>query len=368
VNLLSNYYHNEIIPHNSPHVSSDDIKVVSESLRTSWLSQGSAVLQFEEQICKYLSDGKSENQLSGVAVSSGTAALFLALKVLEIDEGSEILVPTYACSALLNAVYMAGGIPVPVDVDLLSFNPTVETCANALTAKSAALILTHTFGVPVDTRKYKELGIYIIEDCCQSIGSRYMDKNVGLEGDLSVFSFYATKMITTGQGGMVVSNDSILMDKVRDLRDFDGRDIYNPSFNFQITDFQASLGISQLQRLPLFISKRQNNTQKYIDAIGDNANDILQLGLDDVNTNCFRFVLKLGSKMEACKAIFTNNGITCVSPIANHELLHRYLKLNIDKFPNAEAISKSVLSIPVFPALTDHQVTRITKVLSNLQI
>jgi perosamine synthetase len=239
-------------------------------------------------------------------------------------------------------------------------------CSNALTPNTKALILTHTFGVPVEITKYRELGINIIEDCCQSIGSKYMGKNVGLEGDLAVFSFYATKMITTGQGGMIVSSNKNLIDKVRDFRDFDGCKDYYPRFNFQITDFQASLGISQLRRLPIFVSKRKRNSQIYIDAIGSHAYDLMQLGSDQAYNNGYRFILKVGSKMKEYIEIFAQNGVTCVSPILNHELLHRYLNLQPNQFSCAEEISKSALSIPIYPALTDQQITKISDVLSNL--
>jgi dTDP-4-amino-4,6-dideoxygalactose transaminase len=356
----------QVIAHNSPYISKSDLKAVNDSISTGWLAQGSKVIEFEEALCRYMSDDQNETNLSGVAVSSGTSALFLALKALDIGKGSDVLVPTYACSALLNAVYWTGATPIPVDVSTTHFNPTVDMCSNALTPATEALVLTHTFGVPVDARIYKDLGIKIVEDCCQSIGACYEERKVGLVGDVAVFSFYATKMITTGQGGMVLSHDKSLIDKVRDFRDYDGRDSYYPSFNLQMTDFQAALGISQLARLPSFISLRSDNAKRYVDALGKGAERFLQLGDENTTQNWYRFVLKLGRRMEDCRRIFDQNRISCIQPVQKNELLHRYLELPYVDFPRSEEISGSVLSIPVFPALNENQICRIEQTLSDL--
>ncbi len=364
--LSKNNICKKVIQHNSPYISKPDLEAVSDSISTGWLAQGSKVIEFEEALCRYMSDGQNTSNLSGVAVSSGTSALFLALKALGIGKGSDVLVPTYACSALLNAVYWVGATPIPVDVSTGDFNPTYDMCFNALTPTTEALVLTHTYGVPVDTRIYKDLGIKIVEDCCQSIGASFDDRKVGLVGDIAIFSFYATKMITTGQGGMVLSHDKSLIDQVRDYRDYDGRDNYYPSFNFQMTDFQAALGISQLERLPSFITQRSKNAQRYIDAIGKDSESLLQLGAEDASPNWYRFVLKLGSRLQDCKMVFDQNRISCIQPVHNNELLHKLLGLPQAHFPCSEEISASVLSIPVFPALNETQICRIEQVLSDL--
>jgi perosamine synthetase len=189
---------------------------VSEAISTAWLTQGPLVSKFEDALCQYLANNNRENHLRGAAVSSGSAALFLALKALDIGNGDEVLVPTYACSSLLNAVYLVGATPIILDISDIDFNPTVDMVSKKITDNTRALVLTHTFGVPTDTMAFKALGIRVIEDCAQSIGAKYRGENVGRLGDIATFSFFATKMITTGHGGMVVSDDTTLVERVRD--------------------------------------------------------------------------------------------------------------------------------------------------------
>ena len=358
-----------VVPHNQPAIDESDLAAVSGVLTSQWLAQGPQVASFEAALCQYLVDDRQDLELTGVAVSSGSAALFLALKALEVGQGAEVLVPTYACSSLLNAVHLTGARPVVVDVSTSDFNPTVEMTAKKLTPRTRVLILTHTFGFPVDAMAYRDLGVKIVEDCAQSIGARYRGEPVGLVGDVATFSFYATKMLTTGQGGMVVSADAALIEAVRDYREFDGVHNYYPRFNFQMTDFQAALGLSQLKRLGSFISARHSYAQRYRAAVRDGLGVCWQEVLDAAATpNCYRFVLKLGAQRARWEAALAARGVRCLQPIKPYELLHRYLHLSANDYPGAEEVSESALSIPIFPALREAQVTRIEQGLSELNV
>ena len=341
---------------------------VSESISTAWLTQGPIVSKFEESLCQYLVNNNNESQLlSGAAVSSGSAALFLALKSLQIGDGDEVLVPTYACSSLLNAVYLAGATPIVVDISDTDFNPTMDMVSEKITDSTRALVLTHTFGVPTDTMEFRSLGIRVIEDCAQSIGAKYRGKNVGRLGDIATFSFFATKMITTGHGGMVVSNDSTLVERVRDYCDYDGREEYYPRFNFQMTDFQAALGLSQLDRLSEFIEKRLSFSRRYDRAIGKHNNFIRQTPMGPAVANGYRFVLKMGPNLVDAKKLMLDRGITCIRPIMPEELLHRCLDLSPADFPGAESVAASTLSVPIFPSLSEDQIVRIVDGLTELK-
>ena len=356
-----------VIPHNRPNILPQDTMAVSESVSTAWLTQGPLVPKFEDALCQYLVNSNKEIHLSGVAVSSGSAALFLALKALEIGDGDEVLVPTYACSSLLNAVYLAGATPIILDISDIDFNPTMDMVSEKITASTRALVLTHTFGAPADTMEFRSLGIRVIEDCAQSIGAKYRDENVGRLGDIATFSFFATKMITTGHGGMVVSDDSTLVERVRDYCDYDGKKEYYPRFNFQMTDFQAALGLSQLSCLPDFIEKRLSLTRRYECAIGKHNNFMRQIPLGPGLANGYRFVLKMGSKLVDAEKLMSDRGITCIRPIMPRELLHRCLDLSPSDFPGAELVAASTLSVPIFPALPEDQIIRIVEGLTELK-
>ena len=356
-----------VIPHNCPSILPEDTMAVSEAISTKWLTQGPLVSKFEDALCRYLANNNRENHLRGAAVSSGSAALFLALKALEIGNGDEVLVPTYACSSLLNAVYLVGATPIILDISDTDFNPTVDMVSKKITDNTRALVLTHTFGVPTDTMAFKELGIRVIEDCAQSIGAKYRGENVGRLGDIATFSFFATKMITTGHGGMVVSDDTTLVERVRDYCNYDGRKEYYPRFNFQMTDFQAALGLSQLDRLSGFIAKRLSCTGRYESALGEKNSFMRQTAVGPGLANGYRFALKLGSNLANAEKLMLDKGITCIRPIIPEELLHRCLDLSPSDFPCAESVAANTLSFPIFPSLSEDQIIRIVDGLTELK-
>lgn len=352
----------EIVPHNRPSISDKDIDCVCNALASLQLAQGSRVEQFEKKLCAFLVS-KKETPLQGVAVSSGTVALFLALYSLDVKPSDEIIIPTYACSAILNAVYRIGATPVLVDVDPDTWNIDYESVVASITPKTKAIIVTHTFGVPAEINRFVAMGIPVIEDCAQSIGATVNGDKVGTFGTISVFSFYATKMLTTGQGGMVVSSDSRVIEKIRDYREFDRREVYYPRFNFQMTDFQAALGLSQLDKLGSFISKRRSVAGIYRDAIRGKNNVVWQGLFDNTEPNFYRFVLKFKDNSLEWLNLMRKNGIECIRPIEPYELLHRYLALNYKDFPVAEEIARSSLSVPIFPGLKEIQVERVRNAL-----
>ena len=358
----------ETIPHNCPSISEDDIQAVAGSLMTRWLAEGASVERFEEALCSYLFPTTVTDHPESVAVSSGSAALFLALYALDIGTGDEVIVPTYSCSALLNAVYLVGAKPVVVDVDSKTWNLSFDGSRLAISSRTKAIILTHTFGVPADVDEFLCLGPPVVEDCAQGIGTSLRRRKVGTIGHISVFSFYATKMITTGQGGMVVSTDSTLVRKARDYREFDSRKEYYPRFNFQTTDFQAVLGLSQLSRIDSFIARRKSFAQQYQSAVSEYAEMKSQGTIAQSTPNYYRFVINLAHPDRLGKWIqaFESRGIRCACPIERHELLHRYLGLNPALYPNAERLAKQTISLPVFPSMNDMQVQRVLSALQKL--
>ncbi|MBO0523279.1 DegT/DnrJ/EryC1/StrS family aminotransferase [Clostridium botulinum] len=356
----------DFIPHNKPWINVDDISAVTKSLESSWLAPGPSVLKFEEKFCYYLEDGGELNKKYGVAVSSGTAALFLALYSLKVGPGDEVILPTYTCTALLNAINLLKAVPVLVDIDLDTWNLSYENTVSAITNRTKAIIITHTFGVPANIQLFSSLGIPIIEDCAQAVGASIASKKVGTFGDISIFSFYATKMITTGHGGMVISSNRKFIECIRDYINFDCRADYYPRFNFQMTDFQASLGLSQLEKLDSFISKRHLLASKYNDVLIGNNKILLQGQFAGSSRNFYRYVLRVKGEVRYWKELFARNSIKTITPIERWELLHRYLKIDENFFPNAETIAKSTISLPIFPSLSDEEVDKISQVLKEV--
>ncbi len=230
------------VPHSRPTIKEEEIYAVVSNLRSGQIASGNEVELFEKDMSRYI------GVLDGVAVNSGTNALYLALKALDIKPGDEVLLPTYVCASVLSAVNYTGATPVLADIDE-GYNLAPESAGKKISDKTKAVIVPHMFGCPADMDGIMELNIPIIEDCAQSIGAVYKGKKLGSFGDLSIFSFFATKMMTTGHGGMVLTDSPELLKKLEDLTTYDEREEYGIAYNFELTDFQAAKPRSQLNRL-----------------------------------------------------------------------------------------------------------------------
>ncbi|MBU1863226.1 MAG: DegT/DnrJ/EryC1/StrS family aminotransferase [Candidatus Omnitrophica bacterium] len=347
------------IPHSKPTIDSTDVKTVAAVIKSGYLTQGVKVAEFEKKLARYI------GVRGAVTVSSGTAALHLALLTLEIKKGDEVIAPTYVCTAILNAINYTGARIRLVDVNPEDGNISVKEVKKKITRKTKAIIVPHMFGMPADIYELVKLGIPIIEDCAQAIGATYKNKKVGNFGVLSIFSFYATKMLTTGEGGAVVSNNLSLLNKIKDLREYDHKNDYQIRFNYKMTDIQAVLGINQLAKLKTFIAKRRKIAAQYNKELS-HCDFELPVTRKDKKGVCFRYVIKVKRGQSRYFKYFKREGIICARPL--YKPLHRYLRLK--GFPVAERLTKESISIPIYPSLTSSQVASIiqkTKGLSQVR-
>lgn len=345
-----------MIPHNKPTLGEEEIRAVEEVIKSHWLVQGPKTKEFENILCKYI--GLAED--SGVALSNGTAVLYVALKVLGIGEGDEVIIPTYVCSSLLNVVYMAQAKPVIVDIGEKDFNISFEKIKEKINDKTKAVIVPHMFGVPADIiPMIKELEIPIIEDCATAIGSQIDEKYVGAFTDIGMFSFYASKVIATGQGGMLVSKNLDYVEKARDYIDFDlgkgkkrGERPFYPRFNFETTDIQSALGIAQFSKIEMLLDKRKQIAKAYQEICNSKGWDFQKPVKDNFYPNYYRFVVKSDPKtINNLQSYLKVHNIATIIPIENWELLHNYLGLNKKDFSVAEKVSNETLSLPAYPDL-----------------
>jgi perosamine synthetase len=255
------------IPLSSPDINEQDIEAVTAVLRTPQLSLGPKLVEFERSIAGYL--GASD----AVAVSSGTSALHLCIRALGISDGDEVIVPSFAFVAVANAVRYERAIPVFVDVDSATLNLDPERLEAAITNRTKAIILVHTFGVPAEIDRILEVskrhGLAVIEDACEAIGAEYCGRKVGTFGDVATFAFYPNKQITTGEGGAVVTNDVQIASRVRSLRN---QGIGAPGnwlaytevgYNYRLSEINCALGISQLERLDPILERRESVARHY---------------------------------------------------------------------------------------------------------
>jgi perosamine synthetase len=232
-----------------------------------------------------------------------------------------------------------------VDIDPDTYNITVENIKKARSKKTRAIIVPHMFGLPADIEPIISLGIPVIEDCAQSIGARSGGRYAGSFGTLSVFSFYATKMLGAGEGGMVASNDPGLIDAIRDLRDYDEKETYVVRYNYKMTDILAALCESRLQKLPLYIDRRKEIAGIYDVGLSD-----LELRIPIVPERrdhvFYRYSIKVENPIRFMDEM-GKRGIICRRPV--FKPLHRYLQ--VPGFPNTESAWEKAVSIPIYPAL-----------------
>jgi len=250
------------IPLAKPDIGKDEIQAVMETMRSGWVSQGEKVEEFEESFAKYC------GVKYGVAVSSGTAALHIALAALGVKRGDEVTTTPLSCVATTNPIVYLNAKPVFVDVDPATLNVNPALIEKKVTRNTKTILPVHLFGHPVDLDPLMEMaekhGLYVIEDAAHAHGARYKGKKVGSFGHVSCFSFYVDKLITSVEGGMALTNDEELAEKMRLLRTFGmskREKFYHPIFgyNYKLSDIHAAIGIVQLKKLDTYTMKKREN-------------------------------------------------------------------------------------------------------------
>ena len=352
----------KIIPHNKPCLDEKEVKAIEKIIKSQWLIMGQEVKKLEDNIKKLT------QKRFALAVNSGTSALHLCLIALGIGSSDEVIIPTYTCSALLNATNYTGATPVIVDIENDGFNIDPKNIKKKLTSKTKAIIVPHTFGFPAKIVEIKKFNIPIIEDCAQALGSYYQNKALGAFGDISIFSFYATKMIATGQGGMLLTNNSQYFEIVKDLTDYNCRADYKTRYNYQLTDIQACIGNIQFNKLISFIKKRKYIASRFIDVLEKKNNILYFPGRQDKYLNHYRFIIQFKNERvrNTIKRKLNNLGITSIPPISTFELLHNLLRLEKSDFPNAQKLSLTTLSLPISPSVKEKEVDIIASALESL--
>ena len=341
-----------MIAHSKPTLGVGEVKILAETIASGNIAQGTLVQQFEKKTASFIATKYA------VALNSGTSALHLALLSLGIKNNDEVIIPSFTCTAILNAIHYTGAKAILADINPEDYNISVSEIKKKLTRKTKAIIVPHMFGHPVDLAPILNLGPSVIEDCAQSIGAMCHGRKTGSFGLLSVFSFYATKMMTTGEGGMVLTNSSILAKKIRDLRDYDEKSNYVTRYNYKITDLQAGIGIKQLFNLTNFIKRRQQIAKQYTENLSGK-----DIALPAVKKNCthvfYRYIIRIRQESRKFIKNMLKNNVVCCKPV--YRPIHRYLGLS--GFPNSEKAWRQAVSIPIYPSLSNENVKII---LSNI--
>ncbi len=280
-----------MIPVNEPLLDGNEKKYLLECIETGWISsEGPFVRRFEEQFANRV------GRRHAIAVANGTAALDIAVEALNIGPGDEIILPTFTIISCIGQIIRAGATPVLVDSDPITWNMDVNQVAAKITPQTKAIMVVHIYGLPVDMEPLLMLaerhGIKLIEDAAQMHGQTYRGKPCGSFGDVSTFSFYPNKHITTGEGGMLVTDDDVIADAARSLRNLcfiPGRRFVHErlGWNYRMTNMQAALGLAQLERLDEHVEKKRAIGRYYQEKLTSLAAGQLPLAATDFAENIY---------------------------------------------------------------------------------
>lgn len=363
------------IPLASPDIRDEDIALVNEVLRSGMLVQGAYVNKLESAFARF------HNVKHAIALSNGTATLHLALKVLDIGPGDEVIVPAFSYVATANVVELVGATCVFVDIDENSFNIDVDRIEEKITSRTKAIIPVHEFGLACDIEAVCAIaarhGLHVIEDAACALGARQNGKAVGSFGTLGSFSLHPRKSITSGEGGLLLTNDDALATKLRQLRNH-GIEMENgqmnfveAGFNYRMTDFQAALAWSQFQRLEGILEQKNELAEIYFSSIRNNKLE-LPFRPQDRNHTWQTFHLLLDESLDQ-KAVIeklkkenigTNYGAQCIPAQTYYQ--GKYGLDAAKLFPNAYRAYKKGLAIPVYEKLTKDDILYITQIVNQL--
>ncbi|MEE4216003.1 MAG: DegT/DnrJ/EryC1/StrS family aminotransferase [Xanthomonadales bacterium] len=299
-----------MIPVNLPNLGVREKELLSRCIETGWISsEGQFVREFEQQMASHV------GRKFGIAVCNGTAALDIAVDVLRISPGDEVIVPTFTIISCVHQIVRAGARPVFVDCDPETWNMRIDEVEQKITARTRAVMAVHIYGLPVDMDPLLDLvshhGLRLIEDAAELIGQTYTDRACGSFGDLSTFSFYPNKHVTTGEGGMIVTDDEELAERCRSKRNLcfqtSQRFVHEElGWNYRMTNLQAALGIAQLERLDTSVARKREIGKFYNDAFCDQEHLQLPLPVTDYAENIYwvyGIVLRDSCSLDAAEMI-----------------------------------------------------------------
>lgn len=376
----------EFIPYGKQYVDESDVHAVTEVLYSDYLTTGPKVSEFELMLCE-LTGSKY-----AVAVSSGTAALHTACFVAGIKTGDEVITTPMTFAASANCVLYCGGVPVFADINIDTWNIDPKQIEKKITSKTKAVIAVDFAGQAVQIEEIriicKKHNLIFIEDAAHSLGTKYKGESVGNLADMTIFSFHPVKTITCGEGGAVLTNDEELYKKCISFRSHAiTRDTelltvnpyhgYNEQidlgYNYRLTDIQAALGISQLNKLDAFIRRRKEIVEKYDQAFGQMSGITIQKEIPESDSARHLYIIRINRKFttlgrnDLIKALAKLNVGTQVHymPVYFHPY---YKKLGYQQgiCPNAEALYEEIVSIPLFYSMTDDDVAYVINAIKTV--
>lgn len=367
INKRYNKKNTKMIPIAEPNLDGNELKYLTECIKTNWISStGKFVKEFERKFAEFC-----ETKYA-TSCSNGTSALHLALLSLGIKRGDEVIIPNLTFGATAAVVKHCNAHPILVDIDKKTWNIDPKKIKERITDKTKAIIVVHLYGNPCDMDKILEIAkqndLYIIEDCAEAHGAEYKNKKIGSIGDIGCFSFYGNKIITTGEGGMCVSNKKEIIDKINLIKNHGmtkekkyWHDIVG--YNYRLTNLQAAVGLAQLEKINQFIEKRRTLIRIYKNLLKDikeityqeitpNSNPVYWLFPLLLNKNSFQLIKSLeDNKIEATNTF--------------HPLNEMQPYFDSSEFSNSKSIFENGIVLPLHNNLTEKQIEKICGIIKK---
>jgi dTDP-4-amino-4,6-dideoxygalactose transaminase len=374
------------VPFHRAAVGEEEIKAVAEVIRSGWITMGPKTFEFEKKFAKYV--GAED----AIAVSTGTAALHLALEAAGIRAGDEVLLPTMTFTATAEAVTYLGAKPVLADIDPSSMNLDTEDAARRITPRTKAIIPVHLAGQSCDMDSIEALArahnLRVIEDAAHALPSEYRGKRIGQISEFACFSFYATKTLTTGEGGMVTTANPAAAKRIRLMRlhgiDHDAwkryrgdgswrYEVLEAGFKYNLTDIQSAIGLVQLARCDAMCQARHAIAQRYNNVFSSLDEVVLPSILPNRVTSWHLYILRLRldrlrTSRDAFIRILNENGVACsvhFIPLHLQSYYQRAYGYRAGDFPAAERQYECCLSLPIFPGMNDEEVEHVIRIVRD---
>ena len=364
------------IPYGRQWIDEEDIKAVVEVLRGDWITQGPKIDEFERKIAEYV------GVKYAVAFNSGTSALHAAMFAAGVKEGDEVITTPISFVATSNSVLYMGAKPVFVDIDMDTYCIDIDKIESMITEKTKVILPVDFAGYPIDMKRVKKIAseydLIVVEDAAHALGAKRYGKMVGQEADMTMFSFHPVKHITTGEGGIVVTNDEKFYEKLRIFRTHgitkdekmltrnDGPwyyEMHHLGYNYRITDFQCALGISQLRKLESFIKRRNEIARIYDEAFKDHPFITIppKPSYENSRHAYHIYPILLDGRIDKKKVFveLRRRGILCqvhYIPIHLQPYYRRRFNYGEGDFKNAEEYYKREITIPLYPKMSEDDV------------
>jgi len=365
------------IPFHKAYITDDEIEEVVDSLKSGWLTMGPKTVRFEEEFKKYIASRHA------IAVNSCTSALHLALKVIDLKPEDEVIIPTMTFTATGEVICYFNAIPVVVDIEKDTNNIDVKSIEKAITSRTRAIIPVHYGGQPCDMDEIMDIAkrhnLYVIEDAAHCLPSWYKGRQVGVTGDITCFSFYATKTIATGEGGMITTENDQWAERMKTLRlhgiskdpwkrySKDGSwyyEVVEAGFKYNTTDIQSGIGLAQLRKIEWTWQKRKYIAERYSEAFKETEAVITPYIKPDRVSSWHLYVIKLNLEaltisrnrfIEELSQRGINTSVHFI-PLHRHPFYKMSFGYNVEDFPNAEWVYKRSISLPIYPGMTDAEI------------